>query len=87
VLLPCYDEASDSVIDPSHESVAAGNYPLYHYVYAATRSDVSLDGAKFVTHLVSDRGQRQVWRAGALPARITAREVFLSTRPLGARDR
>lgn len=85
-VFPWYDEQSGAVIEPSDENVAAGSYPLYHYLYAATRSDVSIHGAKLVTHLVSDRGQRQVWRAGALPARIVAREVFLSRRPLDARD-
>jgi ABC-type phosphate transport system substrate-binding protein len=87
VILPYHDEESDSAIDPSDENVAAGSYPLYHFLYTATRSDVSIDGAKLVTHLVSDRGQRQVWRAGALPARNTAREIYLNTQSLDTHDR
>ncbi|HEX9640715.1 MAG TPA: substrate-binding domain-containing protein [Candidatus Krumholzibacteria bacterium] len=87
VVLPWHDEETEAAIDPSDENVAAGSYPLYHYLYAATRPDVSIHGAKLVTHLVSDRGQRQVWRCGALPARIAGREILLNTRPLDARDR
>ena len=54
---------------PSYENLAVGAYPLHHVLYAACRGNGSLEGAKFVTHLASARGLRQVERAGVLPAR------------------
>ena len=37
----------------------------------------------FVTYLTSDRGQRQIERAGILPARQTLREIVLTRGPIG----
>jgi len=37
----------------------------------------------FVTHLFSGRGQRTVKRLGFLPAREVAREIVLTTDPIG----
>ena len=83
-VLAWHDAETGAAIAPSDKSLVTGYYPLYHYMYAATRADVSIHGARLVTHLVSDRGQRQVERAGALPVRIVTREILLSKRPLGA---
>lgn len=68
---------------PGYEEVAYGEYPLVHHLIAACRSGGSIQGAMFVTHLTSDRGQRQIERAGALPARQTLREVLLTRDPIG----
>ncbi len=66
---------------PGPEELATGAYPLHHYLYAACRRDGGIQGAKFVTHLTSDRGQRQIESAGWLPARRVLREIRLTRRP------
>lgn len=68
---------------PSRAAVASGAYPLDHRLLAACLDSGNFEGAKFVTHLASGRGQRQVERAGALPARQVAREVYLTRQPVG----
>jgi ABC-type phosphate transport system substrate-binding protein len=68
---------------PEYEAIGYGEYPLYHYLYAACIANSSVRGAMFVTHLTSDRGQRQVERAGFLPARQTSRTIYLTRRPPG----
>jgi ABC-type phosphate transport system substrate-binding protein len=68
---------------PEYERIGYGEYPLYHYLYAACLANGSVRGAMFVTHLTSDRGQRQIERAGFLPARQTARAIVLTRHPLG----
>jgi hypothetical protein len=71
-------------VEPGYEHVGYGEYPLYHYLYIACLANGSTRGAMFVTHVTSDRGQRQVERAGFLPARQTVRQIYLTRRPLGA---
>jgi ABC-type phosphate transport system substrate-binding protein len=68
---------------PEYERIGYGDYPLYHYLYAACLANGSVRGAMFVTHLTSDRGQRQIERAGFLPARQTARPIVITKHPLG----
>lgn len=68
---------------PEYERIGYGDYPLYHYLYAACLANGSVRGAMFVTHLTSDRGQRQIERAGFLPARQTARAIVITRHPLG----
>lgn len=72
---------------PTDDAVARGDYPLYHYLYVACRPHESIRGTMFVTHLTSDRGQRQVERAGYLPARHPMREIALTKNPLGKTGR
>jgi len=69
---------------PGYEQIGYGEYPLYHYLYAACLSSGSIRAAMFVSHLTSDRGQRQVERAGVLPARQTARQIYLTRKPVGS---
>ncbi|MFO7607772.1 MAG: substrate-binding domain-containing protein [Candidatus Krumholzibacteriia bacterium] len=76
-------EADAAAAAPSRAAVAAGDYPLHHRLLAACAAGGNFEGAKFVTHLASGRGQRQVERAGALPARQVAREVYLTRQPVG----
>jgi ABC-type phosphate transport system substrate-binding protein len=71
-------------VGPGYEMVGYGEYPLYHYLYAACLSNGSVRAAMFVTHLTSDRGQRQIERAGVLPARQTLRQIYLTRRPVGS---
>jgi ABC-type phosphate transport system substrate-binding protein len=68
---------------PEYERIGYSDYPLYHYLYAACLANGSVRGAMFVTHLTSDRGQRQIERAGFLPARQTARSIVITTHPPG----
>jgi hypothetical protein len=68
---------------PEYERIGYGDHPLYHYLYAACLANGSVRGAMFVTHLTSDRGQRQIERAGFLPARQTARSIVITTHPPG----
>jgi ABC-type phosphate transport system substrate-binding protein len=72
-------------VRPEYEHIGYGEYPLYHYLYAACLANGSLRGAMFVTHLTSDRGQRQVERAGFLPERQTSRTIYISKRPPGSK--
>jgi len=68
-------------VAPTANTLAAGEYPLHHYLYAACQPAGGIEGTKFVTHLTSDRGQRQIESAGWLPQRRVLREVRLTRRP------
>jgi hypothetical protein len=68
---------------PGYEEIAYGEYPLIHHLIAACRAGGSIEGSMFVTYLTSDRGQRQIERAGVLPARHTLREIVLTRGPIG----
>jgi ABC-type phosphate transport system substrate-binding protein len=68
---------------PEYARIGYGEYPLFHYLYAACLANGSVRGAMFVTYLTSDRGQRRVERAGFLPARQTARTIVITRQPLG----
>ena len=68
---------------PEYTKIGYGEYPLFHYLYAACLANGSVRGAMFVTHLTSDRGQRQIERAGFLPARQTARAIVITRHPPG----
>ncbi|MDZ4803702.1 MAG: LysR substrate-binding domain-containing protein [Candidatus Eisenbacteria bacterium] len=68
---------------PDYESIGAGRYPLFHYLYAVSRPGGGLEGDMFLTHLTSSRVQRQIERAGYLPARQALRAVALSFDPIG----
>ena len=68
---------------PTYENVATGAYPLYHAFFVVCRSGGGREGGKFLTHLSSARGLRQIERAGVLPARQVLREIYLSTAPIG----
>jgi ABC-type phosphate transport system substrate-binding protein len=70
-------------VEPAYERIGYGEYPLYHYLYAACLSSGSIRAAMFVSHLTSDRGQRQVERTGVLPARQTVRQIYLTRKPVG----
>ena len=72
-----------AAVPPEYSRIGYGDYPLFHYLYAACLANGSVRGAMFVTHLTSDRGQRQVERAGLLPARQTARAIVITRHPLG----
>ncbi|TFG41858.1 MAG: hypothetical protein E4H48_05455 [Syntrophobacterales bacterium] len=73
----------DSPALPTYENVATGAYPLHHRLYLACRENGSREGGKFLTHLASARGLRQVERAGVIPDRQVLREIYLTTTPLG----
>lgn len=67
---------------PTYENVARGTYPLHHVLLVACRATGGRQGGLFVTHLASDRGLRQVERAGVIPARQVSREIHLTRDPL-----
>jgi ABC-type phosphate transport system substrate-binding protein len=71
---------------PTFTNLVTGAYPLYHWLYVACRTRGGIQGTKFVTHLASARGQRQVEHAGIVPARQVAREIILTHEPLGSQE-
>jgi ABC-type phosphate transport system substrate-binding protein len=77
------DDDPEPPAPPSRAQVAGGRYPLPLEVLVACMDQGSFEGARFVTHLTSARGQRLVERAGVLPARHVAREIYLTRTPLG----
>jgi len=77
-------EAGQSAVAPGAASLATGVYPLHHFLHVACRGAGGFEGGKFVTHLTSARGLRQVERAGVVPARLVARTIQLSREPVGA---
>ncbi len=76
-------DAGRPAATPGYEEIAYGEYPFIHHLIAACRAGGSIEGAMFVTYLTSDRGQRQIERAGILPARQTLREIVLTRGPIG----
>lgn len=68
---------------PGYEAVATGSYPLFHRLSVACLSGGGIEAGKFVTHLASGRGARQVERAGVVPAAQVMREIVLTREPLG----
>jgi phosphate transport system substrate-binding protein len=81
--VPVRRSATDAAFTARHEDVAAGDYPLFHYIYVACRRAPGAAAAGFVTFLFSGRGQRLVARLGYLPARDVPRLVQLVSRPIG----
>jgi DNA-binding transcriptional LysR family regulator len=77
------DPGSGEGVPPTYETVVAGAYPLYVSLFVACRAERDIQGGKFVTHLAGGRGQRQIERAGCIPARQVPHEVFLTNRALG----
>ena len=75
--------SGDQPTDPTYENVATGADPLYVSLYVACRTNGGIQGGKFFTHLVSDRGLRQVERAGCIRARQALRQIYLTTQPVG----
>ncbi len=76
-------DAGSVPVEPGYEQVGYGEYPLYHYLYAACLANGSVRGAMFVTLVSSDKGQIQVERAGVLPARQPLRPIYLTRDPVG----
>jgi ABC-type phosphate transport system substrate-binding protein len=76
-------DAGSAAVEPRYERIGYGEYPLFHYLYVACLANGSVRAAMFVTQLTSDRGQRQIERAGVLPARQTARPIILTRHPVG----
>jgi phosphate transport system substrate-binding protein len=81
--VPVRRSAAGAAFTASHDELAAGEYPLFHYVYAACGRAPGAAAAGFVTFLFSGRGQRLVSRLGYLPARDVPRLVQLVSRPIG----
>lgn len=69
-------------VSGSDAEVAGGAYPLYHHILVACLAGGSLQGGKFVTHATSDRGQRQIARAGFVPSRLVLRQIYLTRHPV-----
>ncbi len=81
--VPVLVEVGGTPASADDEEVASGAYPLYHFLYVVSRKHGGIQGTKFVTHLTSDRGQKQIERAGYVPARMVLREIYLTRHPLG----
>ncbi|HOX24536.1 MAG TPA: substrate-binding domain-containing protein [Candidatus Krumholzibacteria bacterium] len=84
VARPVRAESGDPAARPTYTNLVTGAYPLHHWLYVACRGRGGIEGAKFVNHLASARGQRQVRRAGAVPAQQTAREIVITRDPPGS---
>ncbi|MGQ0722911.1 MAG: PstS family phosphate ABC transporter substrate-binding protein [Candidatus Eiseniibacteriota bacterium] len=74
--------SSPAAVAATARDVAAGDYPLFHYLYASSRRDSGALTSGFVTYVSSGRGQRLVSRFGYLPAREVPRLVQLSSEPI-----
>jgi phosphate transport system substrate-binding protein len=74
--------SSAAAVTATARDVAAGDYPLFHYLYASSRRSSGALTSMFVTYVSSGRGQRLVSRFGYLPAREVPRLVQLSSEPI-----
>jgi len=76
----------DGVFTANSRDIAAGDYPLFHYLYVSCHARCGALASGFVTFLFSGRGQHLVSRAGYLPAREVPIAVHVTTLtgPLGA---
>jgi len=83
VIIPVADRPGGPATEPTYENVAEGAYPLFVSLFVACRTNGGIQGGKFLTHLASGRGQRQIERAGCIPARQVLREIFLTTQAVG----
>lgn len=83
VIVPMADHPGGPATEPTYENVATGAYPLFISLFVACRTNGGIQGGKFLTHLASGRGQRQIERAGCIPARQVLREVILTTEAVG----
>ena len=83
VIVPVADRPGSLGTEPTYETVAGGDYPLFVSLFVACRTNGGIQGGKFLTHLASGRGQRQIERAGCIPARQVLREIFLTTKAVG----
>jgi phosphate transport system substrate-binding protein len=72
-----------AAVDPSPDEIAAGGYPLYHYLYVACLQRGGALASGFVTMMQGQHGQVFIRREGFLPAREVAREIQLANRPVG----
>ncbi len=81
-LVPISGPDGSPPVAPTYENVASGDYPLFVSLMVACRTNGGIEGAKFVTHLASGPGQRQIERTGCIPARRVLREVILKTETL-----
>ena len=81
-LVPISGPDGGPPVAPTYENVASGDYPLFVSLMVACRTNGGIEGAKFVTHLASGPGQRQIERVGCIPAWRVLREVILKTEPL-----
>ena len=81
--VPVRTAADAPAVPPGYENVGGGRYPLFHYLYVVTAVPPAPEATVFVTYLVGERGQRQVERAGFLPAERMARQIHLTKHPVG----
>lgn len=77
------EEAGDAATSPTQDRIAAGQYPLYHRLYAGCRVGAGVEAAAFVSFASGAAGQMLVRREGFLPAEEIAREIQLAERPVG----
>lgn len=75
----------DTVFTANPQSLASGDYPLFHHFYVSCRPGSSALASGFVTYVYGGRGQRLVNRLGFLPARNVPRLIQLASKPLGAK--
>jgi ABC-type phosphate transport system substrate-binding protein len=83
-ILAVREAAGKAAVRPEAATTASGEYPLWTYLYLCCRAEGDLQGSKFVTHVTSARGQRQIEWTDYLPAQLVPREVYIDRRPIGA---
>ncbi len=82
--LPVVGARTTPASEPNQGAVAAGEYPLFHYLYMTCRPDCGVAASGFISFMYSGRGQRLIAREGYLPAREVPREIQLTSRPIGS---
>ncbi|MFN8178610.1 MAG: substrate-binding domain-containing protein [bacterium] len=77
---------SDRAFTANSQDVAAGGYPLFHYLYVSCHARCGALASGFVTYLSSGRGQHFVSRSGYVPARDVPLRIHMETvkGPIGA---
>jgi ABC-type phosphate transport system substrate-binding protein len=83
-VLAVRDAGGSAAVHPEDATTASGEYPLWTYLYLCCLHPGDMQGSKFVTHVTSARGQRQIEWTDYLPAQLVPREVYIDRRPIGA---
>jgi phosphate transport system substrate-binding protein len=76
-------KSGTTAAEPLPDEIAAGDYPLYHYLQVACLKRGGALASGFVTMMEGQHGQVFIRREGFLPAREVAREIQLANRPVG----
>ena len=79
--LPIVPTSDAPPVAADNVTLASASYPLWFHLVLAGRADGDLQGSLFITHLTSDRGQRQIEQTPYLPARKVGRGIVVTRGP------